>query len=181
MLLSAQTPRTPTLLRKARHMREHKAPSTTNLPLTAQARNSTRTRSTPYLQHVVFRNAGNVPVIRFAPPEVADLGRVPAVDEHELRRSILRVLLALLLPDLADVPHKHAPVGGGGGEYVLVRGLPRNCARERGGSNIQIALTRGQGAVKRDTKSVNEGARERETLRRDRVRGFALFMVHNRL
>ena len=53
----------------------------------------------PDLQDVVLRNTAHDPVLGGVPVEVGNLGGVPAVDEEQLRRAVLRVVGRLLLAD----------------------------------------------------------------------------------
>ena len=58
-----------------------------------------------------------------------------SVDEEELRGAVLRVLRALLLPDLGEVPDVQPAVCAGAGEDGLVMGRPLDL--ERTGSLVK--------------------------------------------
>lgn len=60
----------------------------------------------PDLEDVVLGDAGHHPLLRGVPREVRDLARVPAMDEEQLRRPVLRILWCLLLVDPAGTPNK---------------------------------------------------------------------------
>ena len=47
-----------------------------------------------------------------------------SVDEEKFRRTVLRVLSALLLPDLGEIPDMEPPVGTRAGQDGLVMGRP---------------------------------------------------------
>ena len=53
-----------------------------------------------------------------------------SVDEEELRGAVLRVLRALLLPDLGEVPDVQPAVSAGAGEDSLVMWRPLDLGRE---------------------------------------------------
>ena len=52
-----------------------------------------------------------------------------SVNEEELRGAVLRVLRALLLPDLGEVPDVQPAVSAGAGEDGLVMGRPLDLER----------------------------------------------------
>ena len=51
------------------------------------------------------------------------------MDEEELRGAVLRVLRALLLPDLGEIPDVEPPVGARAGQDGLVMGRPLDLER----------------------------------------------------
>eukprot|EP00982_Pelagococcus_subviridis_P001136 9085-Pelagococcus_subviridis.AAC.5 len=67
-------------------------------------------RHLPDLQDVILRDGRDDHVVVSVPREIGDLAGVPAVDEHQLRRAVLRVLRGLLVPDPAQIPHHEPPV-----------------------------------------------------------------------
>ena len=79
-------------------------------------------RHRPHLQDVVLRHRRDHPRVVGVPRKVGHLGRVPAVDEEQLGRAVLRVVGRLLLADLAQVPHVESPVRAGRREDGLVEG-----------------------------------------------------------
>mmetsp|Transcript_43677 Transcript_43677/g.91142 ORF Transcript_43677/g.91142 Transcript_43677/m.91142 type:complete len:287 (-) Transcript_43677:551-1411(-) len=78
----------------------------------------------PHLEHVILRNTRHHPLVVRVPAEVGDLGRVATVDEEQLRRAVLRVLGALLLANLGEVPDVESAVKAGRREDRLVMRSP---------------------------------------------------------
>ena len=58
------------------------------------------------------------------PRNIVHTGGVASVDKQQLRRTVLRLLRRLLLPDAAQVPHDDTAVHSRGGHHTSHRGRP---------------------------------------------------------
>ena len=63
-------------------------------------------------------------MVRGVPAEVRDLAGVPAVDEQQLGRPVLRVLRVLLIPYLAQIPYVDTSVRAAGSQDGLIEWRP---------------------------------------------------------
>ena len=79
-----------------------------------------------HLHDVVLRDGADDPSFSWVPREVRNLCSVPAMDEEQLRRSVLCILSILLLPNLGQVPDVQPAVRAGARQDGLIVGRPLN-------------------------------------------------------
>lgn len=65
----------------------------------------------PNLQNVILCSGRQVPLGHWTPRQVADARGVPTMDEHELRRTIFRIIRCLLCANVRKVPNVHSSIG----------------------------------------------------------------------